>query len=612
MISTIGSESTRAAARRPTDLVGLRLAGVFTAVCIAGLASLASGCASNADSATAAVAIGDESSWITADAGSTNGTDKGGSDEADGGGGGPVGFADAGTAESDVPFPGGPDSGGDSDDNASIGLKPGGAQDIALFRYLISLGTVPGADQMTIEGWLNEHDTKLPAASEQRPIDLHALAGLFTADSTAAPEIAIQIGFNSALTADELLVKKVAMTVVVDRSGSMHGERIERLRATLRDLAGAMPEATVFTLVAFGAEAEVRWGPDTLDATTLPSVHAAIDALVAGGGTNLAAGLALGLAQVADAPSGYDSRHLLLFSDGAPTVGNTDPQAIVAMAASAAAQGTTISTVAIGADADAALLLEMAGNGGAAITVGDLATLPARVASEILTLLPPVVDSLWLRFELADGFHSPEFYGFELTAVTGGYAVRSLDDDGNGSTGADAQGAIDATAGGVDGQPTPEDTGGGTKTGLASLHAAHSNGMLMLRLSAPAGMTVGQWAQLTLAKVHYGYRLAATGATHEHEVPVQVPGLVQIADGGLAYFASPIVRRSFALLQAGLGMRKAVGRFHGGHPAEAAQIIDATQAFVGSQSDALADADDPDNALQEAWQLLGDLRALMP
>ena len=579
--------------------------GWLWALTLVALAAGSSACAN--DQASGAMFAADEADggWVMADAQSTHTTGAGNTDETDSGGGTRTGSMDAMTGDAG----GAPETNGDK---ASIGLKPGGAQDIALFRHLVALGKVPAANQMTIEGWLNEHDTLLPAASPDRPIDLHALAGLFTPSADLSPEIAVQIGFNSALSADELLTEKVAMAVVVDRSGSMHGERIERLRATLRDLTGALPEATWFSLVAFGAEAEVIWGPALLDAQSVAALHAAIDTLEAGGGTNLAAGLSSGLAALEQPPAGYTARHLLLFSDGAPTVGVTNPQEIIALGSAAAQAKTTISTVAIGADADTQLLLALVGKGGAAISVGDLSTLPARVAAEVLTLLPPVVDSLWLQFELADGFHSPELYGFELTDNGSGYTVRSLDDDGATTVPTDGDAATpNGDAYGPDVGETPPDAGGGPIAGLPSLHAAHSNGVLMLRLAAPAGMSVGEWAQLTLAKVRYGYHLAASGASHEHEVAVLVPGLVQIADGGLAYFASPIVRRSFALLQAGLAMRKAAGRFHSGHPAEAVAILVEAITFVEAQQATLGAAHDSDAALGDALQLLHELKSLM-
>jgi Ca-activated chloride channel family protein len=122
------------------------------------------------------------------------------------------------------------------------------------------------------------------------------------------------------------------MVFVLDVSGSMAGEKIAQARTALDACITALRPIDRFAIIAFHGEvaySSVGLRP-AIEAEKV-SARQRISALAARGGTNLWAGLEAGLA-LAATEGEERSFHLLLLSDGLPTIGVTDPREILARA----------------------------------------------------------------------------------------------------------------------------------------------------------------------------------------------------------------------------------------------------------------------------------------
>jgi Ca-activated chloride channel homolog len=147
------------------------------------------------------------------------------------------------------------------------------------------------------------------------------------------------------------------IVLVIDVSGSMSGRKIEQARAAGRQLLQTLTPSDRFRLIDFSSD--VRSFRDGWSAATGGNVRAAIeylDALRANGGTNIQGALEEALAS--DTPAGRLPLVLFL-TDGAPTVGETRPDAIVQRAAELRRE-RRLFTFGIGADVNAALLEQLA------------------------------------------------------------------------------------------------------------------------------------------------------------------------------------------------------------------------------------------------------------
>jgi Ca-activated chloride channel homolog len=176
--------------------------------------------------------------------------------------------------------------------------------------------------------------------------------------------------------------------VVVDRSGSMSGEPLEAVRSSLHALVDRVKPQDTFGVVTFDQTAEVRIPARPPRAHHAPTVHQLIDAIHSGGQTDLASGYLLGLAE-ARRHLGATGATVLLLSDGHANFGITDPVEVGRLAAQAASERITSSTIGIGAGYDEVLLTEVANSGGGshrfAFTPDDAAAIVSEEAGDLLS-----------------------------------------------------------------------------------------------------------------------------------------------------------------------------------------------------------------------------------
>ena len=154
---------------------------------------------------------------------------------------------------------------------------------------------------------------------------------------------------------DEEERQSVALAMVIDRSGSMSGEKIETCKSAATATIELLGKQDYVTVIAFDSAARVVV-PMTKrgDNAGINSQIATIDA---GGGTNIYPGMTG--AQNALAGVKAKVKHMIVLTDGI-----TDGSGYEALSAQLKAQGITVSTVGVGSDADMALLQRMAAAGG--------------------------------------------------------------------------------------------------------------------------------------------------------------------------------------------------------------------------------------------------------
>lgn len=117
------------------------------------------------------------------------------------------------------------------------------------------------------------------------------------------------------------------VVLVMDRSGSMQGKKIEQAKSTLRFALGKLRPQDSFNVVTFSDSVE-KFSPDPVGASkaNVARANEFVDGIVADGGTNIHDGLLEGLSQFPERASGNT---LLFFTDGMPTVGITSHPQIV-------------------------------------------------------------------------------------------------------------------------------------------------------------------------------------------------------------------------------------------------------------------------------------------
>jgi Ca-activated chloride channel family protein len=175
------------------------------------------------------------------------------------------------------------------------------------------------------------------------------------------------------------------LQVVLDRSGSMAGDRLGGAILALLGLVDRLDPADNFGLVAFDDRVEL-----TVPAGALADKRAArraIAAVAARGGTDLSAGYLRGV-QEARRVTGPGGATVLLISDGHANVGVTDPEALSAVAADAHRHGVSTSTLGFGLGYDERIMSALArGGAGTELFAEEPDSAVALIAGEVEGLL---------------------------------------------------------------------------------------------------------------------------------------------------------------------------------------------------------------------------------
>lgn len=194
---------------------------------------------------------------------------------------------------------------------------------------------------------------------------------------------------------------KREVTLVIDRSGSMSGEKIVQVKEAAKQIVGALDEGESFNIYIYNDGVQA-FSPAAVakSAGTVKLASGFIEAVTANGGTNIHDALLQALSQ----PATPDTVPLVLFmTDGLPTVGNTSEMAIRNVAMQSNPHQRRIFTFGVGYDVNAPLLQKISDETRAASTfVLPDEVVEVKVAGVFKRLQGPVLTGAQLTATTAD------------------------------------------------------------------------------------------------------------------------------------------------------------------------------------------------------------------
>jgi Ca-activated chloride channel family protein len=152
------------------------------------------------------------------------------------------------------------------------------------------------------------------------------------------------------------------LSLVLDRSGSMWGEKLVAARRAAAGLVKRLWPADTASVVAFDDDVTVVAAPATGDAQE--GLADRIESIGPGGCTNLSGGWLRARELLAENTREGGVNRVILLTDGLANVGITDPGALVGLCRDSAAKGFSTTTIGFGEDYDEDLLKTMADAGG--------------------------------------------------------------------------------------------------------------------------------------------------------------------------------------------------------------------------------------------------------
>ncbi len=221
------------------------------------------------------------------------------------------------------------------------------------------------------------------------------------------------------LSPSSLMDTEIAMpkdiVFVIDRSGSMAGEKIEQAKEALRHILGKLGEGDRFAIVSFDDLIESPSNElQRVTDQTIQEARSYVSQLYDRNRTDIEGALRRGIALIDSARFRSDASRMILFlTDGLPTAGITDERAIVESVRRANEElGASIHVFGVGYDVNTHLLDNIASQNHGTVTYvqpGD--SLEGTLTGFYSRIAHPLLTDLELRYE---GFTVADVYPREL------------------------------------------------------------------------------------------------------------------------------------------------------------------------------------------------------
>jgi Ca-activated chloride channel family protein len=198
-------------------------------------------------------------------------------------------------------------------------------------------------------------------------------------------------------TSDERPKKTVLF--VLDRSGSMSGEKIDQAKNALKFVLNNLREGDTFNIIAYDSEIET-WKPELQKYTdeTRKAALGFVEGIYAGGSTNINGALTKALEQLQDKSR---PNFVIFLTDGLPTVGETNEQKIAANAKQHNDIKARLFVFGVGYDLNARLLDKLAReNFGISEYVRPNEDIEAHVSALYNRIGAPVMSDVKIKFDV--------------------------------------------------------------------------------------------------------------------------------------------------------------------------------------------------------------------
>ncbi|MFH1808445.1 MAG: VWA domain-containing protein [Pseudomonadota bacterium] len=203
-----------------------------------------------------------------------------------------------------------------------------------------------------------------------------------------------------------------AAVLVIDRSGSMAGVKIDDARDAALAFMRKLRDDDMIAVVSYGSDVttDLRLSP-VRDVRDLAQRR--VMSIDAGGGTNIGGGLRAAIRELATTSM---PRRVLLISDGRPTEGERNPVRLAAIAGDGREQGLTFSSMGVGLDYDENVMERIAIRGGGGFYhLRKTSALASILAKEFQAVESLVASRVRLRIDPGANMQIQEVFGYNAT-----------------------------------------------------------------------------------------------------------------------------------------------------------------------------------------------------
>jgi Ca-activated chloride channel homolog len=218
------------------------------------------------------------------------------------------------------------------------------------------------------------------------------------------------------------------LVIVLDRSGSMQGRKLDDARRAVTALLDQMGGDDRLALVTYADRVQTQSALVPVNPVNRNRLGSVLAQVQAGGGTNLGEGLSRGIGLLTRARDVDRRRKVILISDGLANQGITDPVALGRMASAAVENRFSISTVGVGLDFNELLMTAIADRGAGQYHFLENPAVFARVFAEELQASRQVAAAdVAIRIPLSPDVHLLSAGGYPISHKNNLAVVRPGD-----------------------------------------------------------------------------------------------------------------------------------------------------------------------------------------
>ena len=178
-------------------------------------------------------------------------------------------------------------------------------------------------------------------------------------------QISVSLRLNAADNprTDHQPIEHADLVIVLDRSGSMAGQKLDDARQAVVQLIDRMTDKDRLALVTYSNGVQTLSPLTAMHEENRTHLKTVVAQITADGGTNLGGGLKSGIETMLQTPANGRQRRVILISDGLANQGITDPRQLGSMASGAPEHNFAVSTVGVGYDFNEILMTSLADHG---------------------------------------------------------------------------------------------------------------------------------------------------------------------------------------------------------------------------------------------------------
>jgi Ca-activated chloride channel family protein len=212
---------------------------------------------------------------------------------------------------------------------------------------------------------------------------------------------------------DDVRRAPMNLCIVLDRSGSMEGAKIEKARQAAAMAVDKLGDDDIFSLVTYDSDTDLLIAPEKVGGRDhREDLKARIHRIHPGGSTGLHAGVVLGAKQVRRFFEKERVNRVILLSDGLANVGPSSTSDLAQLGRELRGDGIAVSTVGLGDDYNEDLMTALAEASNANYYyVKDAEKLPGIFAQELGAARSLIARNVVIRIEAPDGVRLKEIIG---------------------------------------------------------------------------------------------------------------------------------------------------------------------------------------------------------